>query len=95
MVHRKGAFTEIDRQKLLDAIGEFRRSLFEAVRNAPFRGEIHDAVESLSQAIRRVEITLTGDPDYGRLEDHSTSFTPRPAKIVKLRIWKTVPLWKS
>jgi hypothetical protein len=62
MVHRKGAFTEIDRQKLLDAIGEFRRSLFEAVRNAPFRGEIHDAVESLSQAIRRVEMTLTGGP---------------------------------
>jgi hypothetical protein len=95
MVHRKRAFTEIDGQKLLDAIGAFRRSLFEAGQNAPFRSEIHEAVESLSLAVRHVEITLTGDPDYGRLENHSTSFTPRPTKMLKLRTWKTAPLWKS
>jgi hypothetical protein len=94
MVHRKRTFTEIDGQKLLDAIGAFRRSLFEAGQNAPFRSEIHDAIESLSQAIRQVEITLTGDPSYGRIADHSTSFTPPPVKILKLRTWKTSPLWK-
>jgi hypothetical protein len=94
MVYRKRTFTENDGQKLMDAIGAFRRSLFEAGQHAPFRSEIHDAVESLCQAVRHVEITLTGDTDYGRLEDHSTSFTPRPSKVLKLRTWNTVPLWK-
>jgi len=95
MVYRKRTFTEIDGQKLLDAIGAFRRPLFEAGQNAPFRTEIHDPIEKLSRAVRHVEITLTCDPDYGRLEDHSTSFTPRPTKMLELRTWNTSPLWKS
>ena len=95
MVHKKRAFTEIDGQKLLEATETFGRALFEAQQNAPFGSEIFAALEALFGAVRHVQVTLTGDPGYGCAAHHTTSFTAPPPKAVKLRTWKTVPLWQK
>ena len=95
MVHRKRTFTKIDGQKLLGATETFGRSVVEAQQNAPFGSEIFTALEALSGAVRHVQVTLTGDPAYGSAAHHNTSFTAPPPKPVKLRTWKTVPLWQK
>lgn len=95
MVHRKRTFTEIDGQKLLEATETFGRALFDAEQNAPFHSEIFTALEALSEAVRHVQVTLTGDPGYGCAAHHNTSFTAPPPKTLKLRTWKTVPLWQK
>jgi hypothetical protein len=93
MVHRKRSFTEIDGQKLLDATETFGRALFDAQRNAPLSSEIFTAIDALSGAVRHVQVTLTGDPEYGWARAHSTH-NNLPPKKVKLRTWDTIPLWK-
>jgi hypothetical protein len=58
MVHRKRTFTEIDGQKLLEAMETFGRSVVEAQQNAPFGSEIFAALEALSGAVRHVQVTF-------------------------------------
>jgi hypothetical protein len=95
MVYRKRNFTESDGEKFLAATGVFRRALFEAQDNAPFNSEIFDALDGLFKAVRHVEGTITGDPGFRCSPQHSTSMNPAPPKILKLRTWKPVPLWKQ
>jgi hypothetical protein len=53
------------------------------------RGHGFTCLESMD-----VQITLTGDPEYGRAVPHSTHNNP-PPKEVKFRNWDTIPLWKE
>jgi len=72
MVHRKRKFTEVDGAILLEATEVFCRALTKAQDNAPFGSEILKAIETAWGAIRHVQSTLTGDPEYGRTPMHST-----------------------
>lgn len=65
MVYRKRKFTEVDGARLLEATEVFGDALHRAHSNAPFGSEIFKAIEQLWQSVRHVQITLTGDPDYG------------------------------
>jgi hypothetical protein len=94
MVYRKRKFTEVDGACLLEATELFGRALREAHSNAPFGSEIFKAIETLWESVRNVQITLTGDPEYGRGVAHSTHNNP-PRKELKLRTWDTIPLWKE
>jgi len=94
MVYRKRKFTEVDGAILLEATEKFGDALHEAQCNAPFGSEIFKAIEQLWKSVRHVQVTLTGDPDYGKGVAHSTHNNP-PPKEVKLRTWDTIPLWKE
>jgi len=94
MVYRKRKFTEADGAILLEATEKFGRVLHEAQSNAPFGSEIFKAIEMLWASVRHVQITLTGDSEYGRTPMHSTHNNQQP-KQVKLRTWDTIPLWKE
>jgi hypothetical protein len=94
MVYRKRKFTEVDGAYLLEATEVFDRALTKAQANAPFGSEIFKAIETAWGAMRQVQITLTGDPEYGRMPVHSTHNNP-PPKQLKLRTWDTIPLWKE
>jgi hypothetical protein len=94
MVQRKRKFTEVHGAILLEATEKFDRSLREAQSNAPFGSEIFKAIEMLWASVRHVQITLTGDPEYGSAPVHSTH-NNLPPKQVKLRTWDTIPLWKQ
>lgn len=94
MVYRKRKFTEVDRAYLLEATEVLGRALRKAQDNAPFGSEIYKAIETLWKSVRQVQITLTGDPEYGRAPAHSTHSNP-PPKELKLRTWDTIPLWKE
>ena len=84
MVYRKRKFTEVDGANLLEATGVFGRALHKAQSTAPFGSEIFQAIEQLWKSVRHVQLTLTGDPDYGKGVAHSTHNNP-PPKQVKLR----------
>jgi hypothetical protein len=90
MVYRKRKFTEVDGAILLEATEKFGRSLREAQCNAPYGSEIFKAVETLWASVRHVQITLTGNPEYGSTPMHCTHNNP-PPKQVKLRTWDTIP----
>ena len=94
MVYLKRKFREIDGKILLDATERFGDALHEAQSNAPFGSEIFNAIEQLWKSVRHVQITLTGDPEYGCTPMHSTHNNPPPKKV-KLRTWDTIPLWKE
>jgi len=94
MVYRKRKFREVHARILLGATEKFGDALHEAQSNAPFGSEIYQAIDRLWASVRHVQITLTGDPEYGRAPAHSTHNNP-PPKEVKLRTWDTIPLWKE
>jgi hypothetical protein len=94
MVYRKRNFTEVHGAILLEATEKFGHVLREAESNAPFESEIFTAIEKLWDSVRHLQITLTGDPEYGRARAHSTH-NNLPPKPLTLRTWKTVPLWKK
>ena len=94
MVYRKRKFTEVDGAILLEATEVVCRALTKAQDNAPFGSEIFKAIETAWGAIRHVQITLTGDPEYGGAPVHSTHNNV-PPKELKLRTWDTIPLWKE
>jgi hypothetical protein len=95
MVYRKREFREGHGQALMAAFERFLPELREAHDNAPFGSEIFTAVEALSETVRHVQRTLTGDPEYGVMRMHSTHNNPPPKPPYKLRTWKTEPLWKE
>jgi len=94
MVYRKRKFTEVHGAILLEATEKFNHALREAQSNAPYGSDIFKAIETLWASVRHVQITLTGDPEYGRTPMHSTH-NNLPPKQVKLRTWDTLPLWKE
>jgi hypothetical protein len=91
---RKRKFTEVDGAILLEATEKFGRALRKAQSNAPYGNQIFKAIEMLWASNRHVQITLTGDPEYGRTPMHSTH-NNLPPKQVNLRTWDTIPLWKK
>jgi hypothetical protein len=94
MVCRKRKFTEVDGAILLEEIEKFNRALDAVQSNAPYGSEIFKAIEMLWASVRHVQITLTGDPEYGTAPMHSTH-NNLPPKQVKLKTWDTIPLWKE
>ena len=91
MVYRKRKFKEVDGAILLEATEKFGRSLRDAQSNAPYGSEIFKGIEMLWASVRHVQITLTGDPEYGSTPVHS-KHNNLPPKQVKLRTWDTIPL---
>ena len=81
MVYRNWKFTEVDGAILLETTEKFRSALREAQSNGPYGSEIFKAIEMLWASGRHVQITLTGDPEYGRARMHSTHDKPPPKQV--------------
>ena len=92
MVYRKRKFIEVHGTILLEAT-VFGRALREAESNAPLGSEIFDALEQLWKSVRHLQITLTGDPEYG-IARPQHALEPA-AEGTEARTWDTIPLWKE
>ena len=62
----------MDRQALLDAIGECRRACITATSKAPIGGDVYQAAGKLVSVIDDMAGTLTGDREALHLKGHST-----------------------
>ena len=64
MANRNRYFTDMDRDKLLAAIGECRRACIETNMRAPIQGDVYKACCRLTVAIDELAGVLTGDREH-------------------------------
>ena len=68
MAKTKRMFSETDRQALLTAIEQCRKSSIDALRRAPCTGDVYARTSALVDAIDGVAEALTGDRQHFWLE---------------------------
>jgi hypothetical protein len=75
-----GNSQKVDGASLLEATEVFGSALRKAQDNPPFSSEIFLAIENLWESVRHVQITLTGDAEYG-IARCTARKTTRPCKV--------------